>query len=130
MPDTLSALIIATGAAVAGAAVQYGFRRYTETSQVRREIVETHLLQLQNSVESLYYRVNNLRHRVVSYTEFSARWPEERFEIAVASVSRFVTSVTDARLDTISAEAEKLISLLAELTEVPSALALASADKK
>ncbi|MEO8334424.1 MAG: hypothetical protein ABI664_05600 [bacterium] len=209
MPDTLSALIIATGAAFAGAGVQYGFRRYTEAAQMRREIVETHLLQLQNCVESLYYRANNLRHwdgretmsddyftqttayaigrvlahesllvskgvyaklsrnasikrrvkaslhslnrsfddqsflyyhrlqlgemaldadRVVSYTQFSARWPEERFAVAVASVSRFVASVSDTRLDTIGAEAEKLVALLAEQTDVPSALELAGSE--
>lgn len=52
-------LIGAVGGAIT-AAVQYGFRRYGETQQQRREIVETHLLQLQNSAESLYYRANNL----------------------------------------------------------------------
>jgi hypothetical protein len=61
MPETITSLIIgAVGGGVA-AAIQYGFRRYAESEQVRREVVETHLLQLQNSVESLYYRVNNLR---------------------------------------------------------------------
>ncbi len=206
MADILSALIIAAGGAFAGAGAQYGFRRYTETEQVRREIVETHLLQLQNSVESLNYRVNNLRDwsgratmsddyykettayaigrvlahesllvskgvyaklsrhaaikrsvkaslhslnwafddqsflyyhrlqlgemaldadRVISYTEFSGRWQEAKYATAVASVSRFVTSVTDARLDMIRSEAENLIALLAEQTDVPSALQLA-----
>ena len=52
-------LIGAVGGAIT-AAIQYGFRRYGETQQQRREIVETHLLQLQNSAESLYYRANNL----------------------------------------------------------------------
>ena len=61
MPEAIWSLIIgAVGGAVA-AAIQYGFRRYAESEQLRREVVETHLLQLQNSVESLYYRANNLR---------------------------------------------------------------------
>jgi len=52
-------LIGAVGGAIT-AAIQYAFRRYGETQQERREIVETHLLQLQNSAESLYYRARNL----------------------------------------------------------------------
>ena len=61
MPETLVSLIIgALGGGVA-TAIQYGFRRYAETEQIRREIVETDLLQLQNCAESLYYRAANLR---------------------------------------------------------------------
>lgn len=56
---TNALLIGAVGGAIT-AAIQYAFRRYGETQQQRREIVETHLLQLQNSAESLYYRANNL----------------------------------------------------------------------
>ena len=209
MADILSSLAIAVGGAFAGAGAQYGFRRYTETEQVKREIVETHFLQLQNSVESLYYRVNNVRDwsgrttmsddyyrqttayaigrvlahesllvskgvyaklsrhaaikrrikaslhslnwafddqaflyyhrlqlgemaldgdRVVSYTEFSGRWQDAKYAAAVASVSRFVTSITDTRLDAIRSEAEKLIGLLAAETDVPSALELAKPE--
>jgi hypothetical protein len=63
MPETIASLVIgAVGGAIA-ATVQYGFRRYAESGQVRREIVETHLLQLQNSAESLYYRAANLQNR-------------------------------------------------------------------
>ncbi|HYD54739.1 MAG TPA: hypothetical protein VEA99_19045 [Gemmatimonadaceae bacterium] len=61
MPDTITTLFVgAVGGAVA-AAIQYGFRRLAEAEQVRREIVERQLLQLQDAVESLYYRANNLR---------------------------------------------------------------------
>jgi hypothetical protein len=56
---TNTLLIAAIGGAIT-AAIQYGFRRYGETQQQRREIVETQLLQLQNSAESLYYRAENL----------------------------------------------------------------------
>jgi len=56
---TNALLIGAVGGAIT-AAIQYGFRRYGEMEQQRREIVETHLLQLQNSAESLYYRARNL----------------------------------------------------------------------
>ena len=56
---TNALLIGAVGGAIT-AAIQYGVRRYGEMEQQRREIVETHLLQLQNSAESLYYRARNL----------------------------------------------------------------------
>lgn len=61
MADTSVAALLfgAVGGAIT-AAIQYGFRRYGEAQQERREIVETHLLQLQNSAESLYYRARNL----------------------------------------------------------------------
>ena len=55
-------LIGAVGGAIT-AAIQYAARRYGETQQQRREIIETHLLQLQNSAESLYYRATNLLDR-------------------------------------------------------------------
>src|SRR5690606_36827443 len=61
MPDTVTTLLIGAAGGVVTAAIQYGARRYSETEQVRREVAERHLLQLQNSVESLYYRANNLR---------------------------------------------------------------------
>lgn len=44
-----------------GAAVQHGFQRLSASRQERREIIETYFLQLQDAVESLYYRINNLR---------------------------------------------------------------------
>ena len=55
-----TALLIAASGGAITAAIQYGFRRYDETQQQRRELIETQLLQLQNSAESLYYRANNL----------------------------------------------------------------------
>jgi hypothetical protein len=61
MPDTLSSLLIGALGGVVTASIQHVFRRFSETEQVRREVVEKHLLQLQNSVESLYYRANNLQ---------------------------------------------------------------------
>ena len=44
-----------------GAAIQYALQRFSAERQERREIVETHFLQLQDALESLYYRINNLR---------------------------------------------------------------------
>jgi hypothetical protein len=58
--SVVNALLIGAVGGGITAAIQYGFRRYGETQQQRREIVETHLLQLQNSAESLYYRSRNL----------------------------------------------------------------------
>jgi hypothetical protein len=60
MPDSIGSLAIAGIGAAVATIFQYGFRRFAETQQLRQEIVETRLLQLQNSVESLYYRANNL----------------------------------------------------------------------
>lgn len=60
MPDAIVTVIVGALGALLGAAVQHAFRRHAEAEQVRREIVETHLLQLQDAVESLYYRANNL----------------------------------------------------------------------
>jgi hypothetical protein len=63
MPDTVFSLLIGAVGGAMTATLQYGFRRYAEVEQVRREIVETDLLQLQNSAESLYFRASNLRDR-------------------------------------------------------------------
>ena len=60
MPNSITSLIIAGLGAVTAAAFQHLFQQYAETRRIRREIIETRLLQLQNSVESLYYRANNL----------------------------------------------------------------------
>ena len=81
MPDTLSSLLIGAAGGVLTAGIQHVFRRYSETEQVRREIVERHLLQLQNSVESLYYRSNNLR-------EWAGKavMPDEYFEQSTAYI--------------------------------------------
>lgn len=62
MESALLALLVGVVGGIFGAATQHAFKRYAESGQTRREIVETHLLQLQNSVESLYYRMNNLQH--------------------------------------------------------------------
>lgn len=61
MPDVLASILLAAAGAVIGALVQHAFRRHAESAQVRREVVESHLLQLQDATESLYYRANNLR---------------------------------------------------------------------
>ncbi|MEO6528939.1 MAG: hypothetical protein ABIP93_20140 [Gemmatimonadaceae bacterium] len=61
MPDSASSLLIGAVGGLIAAATQHAFRRYAETEQVRREVVETHLLQLQDGVESLYYRMNNIQ---------------------------------------------------------------------
>ena len=205
MPETLTSLLIGAAGGAITAAIQFGFRRFAETSQQRREVVETHLLQLQNAAESLYYRVNNLRDwagksvmkedyyrqssayiigkvlahesllvskgvyaklnrdtslkrkvkatlhalnwemddhsflhyhrvqlgemlldgdRIVTYTEFLARWSEPRYGDAVSAASAFVQSVSSDRLDGMRHTAAQLISLLAAKTSVPSALEL------
>ena len=59
-PASVTSLAAGAIGAVIGTLFQYAFGRYKETQQIRREIVETRLLQLQNAVESLYYRSNNL----------------------------------------------------------------------
>ena len=61
MSSELIAFLLTGLGAVIGAAVQYGFQRLSAERQERREIVETYFLQLQDAVESLYYRINNLR---------------------------------------------------------------------
>ncbi len=55
------AFILAGLGAFVGAAIQYAFQRLSAERQQRREIIETTFLQLQDAVESLYYRLNNLR---------------------------------------------------------------------
>lgn len=54
-------LIVGGIGTLIGAVIQYRIQRFSAERQERREIIETHLLQLQNSLESLYYRINNLR---------------------------------------------------------------------
>ena len=61
MSTELIAFILAGLGALIGAAIQYGFQRHSAQRQERREIIETHFLQLQDAIESLYYRINNLR---------------------------------------------------------------------
>lgn len=60
MPTSLSSFLIAGLGAAAATVFQHFFQRYAETRRLRRELIETRLLQLQNAVESLYYRANNL----------------------------------------------------------------------
>lgn len=60
MPDQALSLVLGAAGGFLAALIQYAFGRFAETQRLRREIVETTLLQLQNSVESLYYRANNL----------------------------------------------------------------------
>ena len=210
MPETITSLIIGGVGGAVAAAIQYAFRRYTEDEQVRRDVVETHLLQLQDSVESLHYRVHNLRSlsgadfmpddyllrssayvfgrvlargsllvsrgiyarlhrnvalkrsvkstlhsldramddevflhydrlllaemlldgdRVITYTEFAARWTSPERAAVVSAVSRFVQTVSPERLDRILADAERLVALLAAQTKVPSAMELAGAAR-
>jgi len=61
MTKQLLAVLLGGFGALIGAAIQYTFQRFSAQRQERREIVETHFLQLQDSLESLYYRINNLR---------------------------------------------------------------------
>ncbi|OUJ69921.1 hypothetical protein [Hymenobacter crusticola] len=61
MAEGIEGLLFGALGALGGAGIQYYFQRRTASRQERKEIIETHLLQLQNSVESLYYRLNNLR---------------------------------------------------------------------
>jgi hypothetical protein len=61
MFESFSALLVGAIGGVVATAIQYFFKRRAEEEDLRREVVETYLLQLQNSVESLYYRMNNLR---------------------------------------------------------------------
>ncbi|MBE9113756.1 hypothetical protein IQ273_30765 [Nodosilinea sp. LEGE 07298] len=60
MTNELRALIFAGLGTFTGALIQYYFQRRSAAQQERREIIEVYLLQLQNAVESLYYRLNNL----------------------------------------------------------------------
>ncbi|MBE9139277.1 hypothetical protein IQ254_19090 [Nodosilinea sp. LEGE 07088] len=60
MTNELRALVFAGLGTLIGALIQYYFQRRSMAHQERREIIEVHLLQLQNAVESLYYRLNNL----------------------------------------------------------------------
>lgn len=60
MTNELRALIFAGLGTFMGALIQYYFQRRSVAQQERREIIEVYLLQLQNAVESLYYRLNNL----------------------------------------------------------------------
>jgi len=60
MSNSIYSLLIAGLGAAIATVFQHFFQRYAESQRVRREIVESRLLQLQNSVESLYYRANNL----------------------------------------------------------------------
>jgi hypothetical protein len=57
------ALIFGGLGTLIGALIQFFIQRASLASQERREIVESYLLQLQNSLESLYYRLNNIRVR-------------------------------------------------------------------
>lgn len=63
MSNEFRALVFAGLGTFVGALIQYYFQRRSEAQQERREIIELHLLQLQNAVESLYYRMNNLLDR-------------------------------------------------------------------
>lgn len=60
MSTQLAALIFAALGTFLGAGIQYFFQRHSAARQERREIIEVHLLQLQNAAESLFYRMNNL----------------------------------------------------------------------
>jgi hypothetical protein len=59
MSSEFSGLIFAVFGTFFGALIQYYFQRHSAARQERREIIEVHLLQLQNAAESLYYRMNN-----------------------------------------------------------------------
>jgi hypothetical protein len=61
MAPEFLALIFGVVGTFLGASIQYFFQRYSAERLQRKEIVESYLLQLQNSLESLYYRVNNLK---------------------------------------------------------------------
>jgi hypothetical protein len=61
MAEGIEGLLFGALGALAGACVQYYFQRRTASRQEKKEVIETQLLQLQNSVESLYYRLNNLQ---------------------------------------------------------------------
>lgn len=63
MSRELLALLFGALGTLAGAAIHFWFQRHSAALQERREIVEVHLLQLQNSLESLYYRMINLMER-------------------------------------------------------------------
>ena len=60
MSNSIYSLLMAGLGAAIATIFQHFFQRYTESQRIHREIVESRLLQLQNSVESLYYRANNL----------------------------------------------------------------------
>lgn len=59
MSNELRTLVFAGLGTFIGALIQYYFQRRSVAQQERREIIEVHLLQLQNAAESLYYRLNN-----------------------------------------------------------------------
>lgn len=59
----LIGVILGCSGALIGAAIQYRFQCLSAERGERREIIETHFLQLQDSVESLYYRIVNVRKR-------------------------------------------------------------------
>ena len=61
MSNELIVVLLGGLSALIGAAIQYRFQRLSTERQERRELIETHFLQLQNALESLYYRINNLR---------------------------------------------------------------------
>ena len=61
MATELLAVLLGGVGALIGAAIQYGFQRLSADRAQRRELIETHFLQLQDALESLYYRINNLR---------------------------------------------------------------------
>lgn len=61
MATELIAVLVGSVGALLGAAIQFSFQRLSAARQERREIVEQCFLQLQNALESLYYRINNLR---------------------------------------------------------------------
>jgi hypothetical protein len=61
MSESFWAFLFGGVGALLGGVIQYYFQRFSADREKRREIIETCLLQLQNSLESLYYRINNLR---------------------------------------------------------------------
>ena len=61
MSSELLAVLLGGLGALIGAVIQYRFQRLSAEREERRELIETHFLQLQNALESLYYRINNLR---------------------------------------------------------------------
>jgi hypothetical protein len=60
MPEALLGVAIAALGALIGALIKHAFEKQTEARLAEREVLEKHLLQLQDAVESLYYRLNNL----------------------------------------------------------------------
>lgn len=105
MTESLQSVLTSVIAGGIGAAIgtvfQYAFGRYKETQQIRREIVETRLLQLQNAVESLYYRSNNLLDhdgRGTMSDEYYMQTSAYAFAIVLAQEALLVSTGTYAKI--------------------------------